>query len=238
MKKSQSDNTEDKNKKSENLVKGVTKTKSMDKKEKNDEPVIIRRAVIINDDEEEKRKEEESRKKDQRRKNDVGFIEKNRNKDYNIVYREKPTKPMTVSELFGIGKKEEPKKAASKSAETAETKQETSAVKSDENKTSSKTTTAKTNSSRTADKPNKFGKSETNSNFNNQKRDGNRPQRRNASSDRGIDKKINDIMDVEVNQKENVREYGNKAKDKIKQNQRQDDARPKKTNRKNGKADF
>ena len=242
MKKSQSDNTEDKKKKSENLVKGVTKTKSMDKKEKNDEPVIIRRAVIINEDEEEKRREEELRKKEQRRKNDVGFIEKNRNKDYNIVYREKPTKPMTVSELFGIGKKEEPKKAAKKPADTAETKVETSAVKSDEKKTSSKTTTtAKTNNSKPTDKPNKFAsrrRAEGNSNFNNQKRDGVRPQRRNNSADRGFDNKIQDMMDVEVNQKENVREYGNKAKDKMKQNQRQEDARPRKNNRKNGKADF
>ncbi len=27
-------------------------------------------------------------------------------KDYNIVYRNKPTKPMTVSELFGLNKDE------------------------------------------------------------------------------------------------------------------------------------
>ena len=78
MKKGQVNNTEDKNKKSENLVKGVAKTKSMEnKKEKNEEPVIIRRAVIIND-EEEKKREEEQKRKEQRRKNDVGFIEKNR----------------------------------------------------------------------------------------------------------------------------------------------------------------
>ena len=33
-------------------------------------------------------------------------------KDYNIVYRNKPTKPMTVDELFGI--KKEPKKEEKK----------------------------------------------------------------------------------------------------------------------------
>ena len=250
MKKDQVNNTEDKNKKSENLVKGVAKTKSMDKKEKNEEPVIIRRAVIINDDEEEKRREEEQKRKEQRRKNDVGFIEKNRNKDYNIVYREKPTKPMTVSELFGIGKKEEPKKAAPKAAaktETAEPKEEV-AVKSDEKKTSPKAeakveakaeTTAKTNRTNNKFAQNKNERNSDNKgNFNNQRRDGNRPQRRNNLDDRGIDKKISSIMEVEVTQKENVREYGNKVKDKIKQNQKQEEARPKKNNRKGGKGDF
>ena len=63
-----------------------------------DQPVIIRREVIINDQEE---KKNESKKKDNR-KNDIGFVEKNRNKDYNIVYREKTKKPMSVAEFFGI----------------------------------------------------------------------------------------------------------------------------------------
>ena len=66
-----------------------------------DQPVIIRREVIINDQEE---KKNESKKKDNR-KNDIGFVEKNRNKDYNIVYREKTKKPMSVAEFFGIPQK-------------------------------------------------------------------------------------------------------------------------------------
>ena len=70
-------------------------------------PVIIRREVIIAD-EEEKIREEEKKQKEQKSKQ-VGFVERNKNADYNIVYRNKPTKPMTVSELFGIGKKEEQK---------------------------------------------------------------------------------------------------------------------------------
>ena len=44
----------------------------------------------------------------------MGFVERKQNKDYNIVYRNKPTKPMTVDELFGIkkdAKKEEPVEA-------------------------------------------------------------------------------------------------------------------------------
>ncbi len=62
-------------------------------------PVIIRRAVIVSDDENEKIKDE---KKSERRQNrDIGFIERERKTDYNIVYRNKPNKPLTVSELFG-----------------------------------------------------------------------------------------------------------------------------------------
>ena len=91
-------------------------TKSMGKTEKDknevkkeivsDQPVIMRRTVIINNEDEKKNEQ-----KAKTRKNDVGFIEKNRKKDYNIVYRNKQSKPMSVAELFGIQKKEkeEPK---------------------------------------------------------------------------------------------------------------------------------
>jgi len=71
-------------------------------KEKNDTPVIIRREVIMNDSY--MVKKEEPKKQENRNKN-IGFVEYERKKDYNIVYRNKQTKPMTVSELFG--KKEE-----------------------------------------------------------------------------------------------------------------------------------
>ena len=77
------------------------------KTEKNDSPVIIRREVIVNDDS--IKPKEEGKKAE--KKNNVGFVERKKNKDYNIVYRNKPSKPMTVDELFGIKKevkKEEP----------------------------------------------------------------------------------------------------------------------------------
>ena len=51
--------------------------------------------------------EEERKKAEQTRKKEIGFIENKRNKDYNIVYRDRPTKPLTVSELLGIGKKKD-----------------------------------------------------------------------------------------------------------------------------------
>ena len=68
-------------------------------------PVIIRREVIVN--------EEKTTPIKERPKNNIGFNNnRNRSNDYNIVYREKQAKPMSVNELFGIKpKKEEPKKA-------------------------------------------------------------------------------------------------------------------------------
>lgn len=91
------------------------KTKNIGKKEKKvkeketDTPVIIRRELIITD--EDKKKEKQEEKNSQNRK-DVGFVEREKNQNYNIVYRNKPTKPLTVNELFGIkdSKKEEQKK--------------------------------------------------------------------------------------------------------------------------------
>jgi len=83
------------------------------KEMKKENPVIIRRQVIISDEEIKRREEEEKKKKQEKqRNNQVGFVERERKTDYNIVYRNKPTKPMTVSELFGLkdNKKEEPKK--------------------------------------------------------------------------------------------------------------------------------
>ncbi len=57
-----------------------------------------------------RREEEEKKRKLEEKRKEVGFIERNTNKDYNIVYRNKPSKPMTVSELFGLKTpKQEPK---------------------------------------------------------------------------------------------------------------------------------
>ena len=113
-------------KKIESKFSGVKK----EVKEKKEEPVIIRRAVIVSEDENEKIKQEKKTEKKQNR--DVGFIERERKTDYNIVYRNKPNKPMTVSELFG--KKTAPEKPKAevkeeikqevKSQETVETVQE------------------------------------------------------------------------------------------------------------------
>ena len=86
-----------------NIGNGKTEKDSKEEKsrkgkdeKKNASPVIIRREVIITD---EPKKQEEKPKNN---RNDVGFVERKKNQDYNIVYRNKTTKPMTFSELFGI----------------------------------------------------------------------------------------------------------------------------------------
>ena len=80
--------------------KKVNNEKQEKKVEKNDSPVIIRREVIIAD---ENHQPKEAVKKEEK-KNNIGFVERKQNKDYNLVYRNKPSKPMTVDELFGIKK--------------------------------------------------------------------------------------------------------------------------------------
>lgn len=77
--------------------------KKKENKKEEKAPVIIRREVIIAQEEPEKK--EEVVKKEEKKHN-VGFVERKQNKDYNIVYRNKPNKPMTVSELFGLKKEE------------------------------------------------------------------------------------------------------------------------------------
>ena len=86
----------DKSKKTDAETKSVKDVKE----KKTSSPVIIRREVILSDDEDRK---EDAKKEEKRR--DVGFVER-RNNEFNIVYRNKTAKPLTVNELFGIGKKE------------------------------------------------------------------------------------------------------------------------------------
>ncbi len=101
-----------------------------EKKIKQDTPVIIRREVIVSEEEIVKREEEEKRKKMEAKRKEVGFVERNNNKDYNIVYRNKPSKPMTVSELFGLKtpkqeeKKEEIKEVVKEEPKMQETRTE------------------------------------------------------------------------------------------------------------------
>ena len=293
------------------------------KKEKknSEQPFIIRRSVTVNEDEEQRRLEEDKRRKEQARSKEVGFVEKNRNKDFNIVYRNKPAKPLTVDELFGLKKKEEPKKAVEKKEVKTEKIEKTSPTKKaeekvitevkpkvvvSEEKAEIKTTEKKQEERRFEDRKQSysqnnrnFGKNYNNdrsynndrnsngdrnyndrkdnssfshrnnynrnnngynknneqgNNFNNQRRNNgfkndNRNENRNdnrngqrrdlneRSNERGIERKIKDIIEVEIPEKENVREYGNKVKEKMKQNQKQEEQKPKKA-KKNDSNDF
>ena len=245
-------------------------------KEKRDNPVIIRREVIMTDSD--ATKKEEIKKEQTKRDRDVGFIERQRKTDYNIVYRNKPTKPLTVSELFG--KKEEPKKEPAKPvvekpevAEKEEKKVEVTPLEKNEEK---KTENAnkeqvkkvepinqKTVQQRPANREfnrdnqrpynrengqrpynrdgqnnrpfNRDGQRPFNRDGQNNRpfnRDGQRPFNNNRNQgnfggrrpldERGIEKNIKNIMASDVVEKENVREYANKAIDKQKNNRYED----------------
>ena len=242
--------TDEEANKIENYIKGVSKTKSMDNKKSknNEEPVIIRRAIINNDDEE--RREEERKKKEQSRKKDVGFIENKRNKDYNIVYRDKPTKPLTVSELLGLGKKKKEEKVPEKKEEVVtkndkkvKAEEEPSISDAENKKSIDNKVTNKVNTKNSPNKQFNSKKSDSKPNFNkkdnysNNSRNNNYSQRR-SLDEKGIDKKIKNIMEVDIPvEKENTRDFSNKAKDKAKQN-RQDEQKTKRVNRRNNGSDF
>ena len=114
-----------KNTGSKKVVENKETKKDSKKEAKKETPVIIRREVIISQDEPEKNKEVV--KKEEKRNSNIGFVERKTNKDYNIVYRNKPNKPMTVSELFGLNKpepKKEEKKEEVKKEEKTKVKSE------------------------------------------------------------------------------------------------------------------
>ena len=317
-------------KKSEDKPKKSKETKP--KKEVKEEPVIIRRQVILEENEEKSKKD----KKQENSRKDVGFIEREKNKDYNIVYRNKPTKPLTVSELFG--KKETPKKEEKqepvvenkvieekKTPEVIEPKiepkkEETQNInvnenvqnKSEQNNNYNRNglnrnynnNNNRENKNYNNNRDNRnYNNNYNNNNYNNQRRqfnnnqDGrnfegrnnfnrnnnannngfrqnrdnrdfsnrnnnnnfsrdrqgnnnNRPfnnrnnggfNRQNRSLDeKGIEKNIKNIMAADVVEKENVREYANKAIDKQKNNSKYDDNRGNKKgkNRKNNYDEF
>jgi len=95
------------------------KPKKENKKPQQQEHVIIRREVIINN--EDNKKPEPAKPQN---RNNVGYADQNRKKDYNIVYRNKQTRPMTVNELFGIAPKKEAKKEVKKETKVEEVKKE------------------------------------------------------------------------------------------------------------------
>ncbi len=217
------------------------------KKEKNEEPVIIRRAVIINDD------EEKVEKKKPTTNSTVSTQKPNKSKDYNIVYRDKPTKPLTVSELFGITKKEKakpepaPKASTSASSNQALKTEKVQEVKKEEQpnnvevkkQAQSNTNATRNNSDSFNSKPRSVKdngeRPQFNKDFNKDRKTGSRPQNSQGFQDKdrdnrrfdkksgngGIDKRIKDIVDMDVpTDKESIaRDYTtSKLKDRQKQN--------------------
>lgn len=152
-------------------------------------PVIIRREVII---EEENEKKKDNNKKEEKKSN-VGFVERKQNKDYNIVYRNKPNKPMTVSELFGLKTeskpKEEPKKEVKEEkvekvqkVETTQAKTETKSVTETAERKENKPTNnfqRERNTDRNTNRTNNMQQRNQNSNYNNRNNNNNRFNNRN-----------------------------------------------------------
>ena len=102
--------------------KGKENRKKMETKKEEKAPVIIRREVIISKEDEQIKKKENTPK--QAKKNNVGFVERKQNKDYNIGDRNKPNKPKTVSEVFGLESKKEEKKQEVETVKEENTKKE------------------------------------------------------------------------------------------------------------------
>ena len=291
----------------DNIKKAEAK-KQKESKASKEEPVIIRRQVIMQDAEE---KNKVVKKQETVTNKDVGVVERGRNKDYNIVYRNKPNKPLNISELFGKSNKEEkkevvedkPNKDVSVDTQKAESEnkpietkpvQESTTHISQENKNNFVKTDNQNrsynnyNNNRNNNYNNSYNNrnnsynNRNNNNYNNQRRPfnndqdnknfnrnngynnnfkqnrnfdnknnqgNNRPFNRNNNGnfnrnrsldERGIEKNIKNIMSADIVEKENVREYANKAIDKQKNNSKFDDNRgvKKNKNRKNSFDEF
>ena len=183
-------------------------------------PVIIRREVII---EEENEKKKDNNKKEEKKSN-VGFVERKQNKDYNIVYRNKPNKPMTVSELFGLKTeskpKEEPKKEVkeekvekAQKVETTQAKTETKSVTETAERKENKPTnnfqrernTNRTNNMQQRNQNSNYNNRNNNNRFNNRNNNGgynngyNRSNNRNNNSTDRFNKRPLDAKGIEKN---------------------------------------
>ena len=106
--------------KQEKTTKPEKAAKQATQKKEEKAPVIIRREVIISDEENQKKEN----KKEENKKNKFEIVERKQNKDSNIVYRNKPNKPKTVNELFGLNKPESKKEKTEEIKKTEPVKEE------------------------------------------------------------------------------------------------------------------
>ena len=202
--------------------------KKQETKKEEDTPVIIRREVIITEEDNNVKKENV---KKEEKKNNIGFVERRQNKDYNIVYRNKPNKPMTVSELFGLKtkkpkeeekpqviKEEKPIVEQSKTEEKEINTSEKENIKENINKNVNNNINKNDNRNNNRNinkndnkndrsnfnKNNKFNNNKygNNSNYNRNNKFGKRPL-----DEVGIEKNIKNIMSADSVEKENTREY-------------------------------
>ena len=230
-------------KKTEQVEKKATTASKKEEKA----PVIIRREVIISD--ENNKKQEENKKEE--RNNNIGFVERKQNKDYNIVYRNKPNKPKTVNELFGLNKnKENTKKEPEKVSDISQPKEEVkenqtqketvnnnninnnknnnNTIKNNNHNNNRNFNNDRNNNEKQKNNYNNFNNKgnndfRKNNNYNNRNNNGqNRFNNRRPLDEKGIEKNIKNIMSVETVEKENVRDY-NRNIDKQKVNNKYDE---------------
>ena len=90
--------------KNSNEVKPKENKPKKENTSKKDNPVIIRREVIIKEEVQDEKKFEKTKRDKQN-----SFEKRKDKKNFNIVYRNKPEKPLTVSELFGLDKENKKK---------------------------------------------------------------------------------------------------------------------------------
>ena len=225
--------------------------------------VIIRREVIIAD-EEEKKNEIEKEKTKVKKDN---FTQEHRNKNFNIVYRNKTTRPLTASELFGLkeNKKEEVKvKEEKETKKVEEVKNENinkeiktneNNILKEENKELKKNMNIESNkkdnyirknnnyNNKNNNSNNNFNKTKNRNNnsvngYNNRKNNNQYNNRRKVLDEKGIEKNIKNIMSSENQEKDIVREYSNKAIDKQKNNRNDDKNRKPQKNKKANNYEF
>ncbi len=210
-------------KKIESKLKG-SKKEAQENQKIQSGPVIIRRQVIMSEPEIEQ-KEKEVNKKDNSRQ--VGFIEKERKTDYNIVYRNKPTKPMTVSELFG--RKEPAQKQTVNRTQPSQNEVKTEKTV-ETNKQQQPTQKPQSNKTYGAQERPQYGKDQRPVNkdfqnrnnrpqFNRDNREGrsqNQNYGRKSLDARGIEKNIQNIMAADIVEKETNKNYEYRSIDKQK----------------------
>ena len=213
--------------------------------------VIIRREVIVKD-------EQKTSKPKPNNRAGIGFNQE-RNRDYNIVYRNKSNRPMSINELFGLKPKEEPKKEPKKEevkpepkVEVKETKPvETAKVAEEKPKTPTvqrqvkgeqQIRTPRVPTDRKPqgnfDNKNRQGQRPNNNNFR-QPKDGNFNRNNRFNNGPSLPKTSSqDMTSIEDIEKDNRRDFSSKLIDKRKANRNFDDTKKKPARNRRGSEEF
>ena len=176
------------------------KTQKQNTTQKKEEkaPVIIRREVIINDEENQKN----NKTKQENKNSNIGIVERKQNKDFNIVYRNKPNKPKTVNELFGLNKPEPKKETIKEEVKSEEVKEQAKEepVKKEEIKRQGDSNL--TMQAQVAEKRNSTLENRNNRNFNNS-------ERTNSFSKNNFNNKNNNTRNNQNNNRNNFNNRNN-----------------------------